>query len=348
MVTCGTPTVGPTRLANLYPLPDRARSRQAWLSRPRWPPSPTLSPLHRSRISLRQSTGVTAATSAGILIAKGGGAFDVKGTHTYTHAGNFTVSGVIRDTGGSTATFSESLAVSAPVTLTSSVAALPATETSTTFTVSWSGTDVGGPGIAHYDVFVADNGGPFTPFQSFATSTSATFTGVNGHTYGFYSVATDNVGNRQATPTAAQATTAVSVVTALPTSTFAALALLSPATFTVSWGGSDVGGPGIGSFDVFVSDNSGPFTSFLTGTTAMSTTYKGVNGHTYGFFSVATDTAGNHQLTPASAQATTVVEPIVNERYVEAVYQDVLARLPDAGGGHTGRSCSTPASRSAA
>jgi len=272
------------------------------------------------------------ATSAGILIAKGGGAFDVKGTHTYTHAGNFTVSGVIRDTGGSTATFSESLAVSAPVTLTSSVAALPATETSTTFTVSWSGTDVGGPGIAHYDVFVADNGGPFTPFQSFATSTSATFTGVNGHTYGFYSVATDNVGNRQATPTAAQATTAVSVVTALPTSHVAALALLSPATFTVSWVGSDVGGPGISSFDVYVSDNNGPFTALLTGTTATSTTFNGANGHTYGFYSVATDTAGNHQVTPASAQATTVVATDPNQRYVGAVYQDVLGRAPDAGG----------------
>ena len=33
------------------------------------------------------------------------------------------------------------------------------------------------------------------------------FTGMAGHTYGFYSVATDNVGNREATPTAAEATT---------------------------------------------------------------------------------------------------------------------------------------------
>ena len=43
---------------------------------------------------------------------------------------------------------------------TSSVAALPATEDSTTFTVSWSGQDdAGGSGIASYDVYVSDNGG---------------------------------------------------------------------------------------------------------------------------------------------------------------------------------------------
>jgi hypothetical protein len=46
----------------------------------------------------------------------------------------------------------------------------------------------------------------FTPFLTATTQTSATFTGQFGHTYGFYSVATDNVGNRQPTPTAAQAT----------------------------------------------------------------------------------------------------------------------------------------------
>jgi hypothetical protein len=40
--------------------------------------------------------------------------------------------------------------------------------------------------------------------------TSTTFTGVNGHTYGFYSVATDNIGNIQPIPTAAQTTTTVS------------------------------------------------------------------------------------------------------------------------------------------
>ena len=70
-----------------------------------------------------------------------------------------------------------------------------------TFTVNWSGQDdPGGSGIAHYNVYVSDDDGPFTLWQSNTTQTSATYTGQNGHTYGFYSVATDNVGNQQPTP----------------------------------------------------------------------------------------------------------------------------------------------------
>jgi hypothetical protein len=95
---------------------------------------------------------------------------------------------------------------------TSTVAPLPATESSEHFTVSWSGQDdPGGSGIGSYDVYVSDNGGPFTVWQSETTQTSATFDGVNGHSYAFYSVATDNVGNVQATPTAAEATTLIHV-----------------------------------------------------------------------------------------------------------------------------------------
>ena len=51
------------------------------------------------------------------------------------------------------------------------------------------------------------DGGPFVPFETATTDTSATFNGAVGHTYGFYSVATDNVGNREATPASAQAST---------------------------------------------------------------------------------------------------------------------------------------------
>jgi len=94
----------------------------------------------------------------------------------------------------------------------SSVAALPATETSTSFSVTWSGEDdTGGSGIASYNIYVSDDGGPFTAFETDTTATSATFTGVNGNTYDFYSVATDNVGNVQPTPASAQATTLVDV-----------------------------------------------------------------------------------------------------------------------------------------
>ncbi len=92
---------------------------------------------------------------------------------------------------------------------TSSVAALPATETSPSFTVKWSGSDGSGSGIADYNVYVSDNGGPYTLWQSDTTATSATYAGQVGNTYQFCSVATSNVGLVQPTPTAPQATTKV-------------------------------------------------------------------------------------------------------------------------------------------
>ena len=89
---------------------------------------------------------------------------------------------------------------------TSSVNPLPPTTTSTSFTVSWSGSDPAGPGIAAYNVFVSDDGGPFTLWQSDTTATSASYTGQVGHTYAFYSVATDDLGLVQPTPVAPHAT----------------------------------------------------------------------------------------------------------------------------------------------
>jgi RHS repeat-associated protein len=193
---------------------------------------------------------------------------------------------------------------------TSSVSSLPAFR-SATFTVAWSGTDsVNGSGIASYDVFVSDNGGPFTAFQTATMQTSASFTGVNGHTYGFYSVAVDNVGNRQPTPSAAQATTTVDSLA--PTSTVAPLPIaVATTTFTVSWSGSDnAGGSGLAVYDVYVSDNGGSFMPFQTGTVQTSASFTGQNGHTYGFSSVATDNVGNRQPTPAAAQGTTQVDTL--------------------------------------
>jgi hypothetical protein len=139
---------------------------------------------------------------------------------------------------------------------TSSVNPLPPVTSTPSFPVSWSGQDdPGGSGIAFFDVYVSTDGGPFQPFLLDTTQTSATFTGALGHTYGFYSVATDNVGNRQATPAGAQASTFVNseVITATgipvsateglifngPVVTFTdTVACLKPTDFTTSidWG----------------------------------------------------------------------------------------------------------------
>jgi hypothetical protein len=82
---------------------------------------------------------------------------------------------------------------------TSAVSALPSVSSNTIFTVSWFGVDdKGGSGVGSYDIFVSDNGGPYQSWQTGTTLTTAAYTGQPGHIYAFYSVATDNVGNREA------------------------------------------------------------------------------------------------------------------------------------------------------
>ena len=66
-----------------------------------------------------------------------------------------------------------------------------------TFTVTWAGNDSGAK-VAYYDVYVSVNGGTFSLWQTHTANTSASFTGTEGSTYSFYSVATDNVGHREA------------------------------------------------------------------------------------------------------------------------------------------------------
>jgi RHS repeat-associated protein len=191
---------------------------------------------------------------------------------------------------------------------TSSVGSLPASENALNFNVGWSGSDTGGSGVASYNVYVSDNGAAYTLWQAKTTQTSATYNGVNGHTYAFYSVATDNVGNVQPTPTSAQANTTVNAIP--PTSTVSALPKYGPTSFTLNWSGSAASGLSVASYSVYVSDNGGAFAPLLTKTTLTSTTFNGVNGHTYGFYSVATDNVGNVQPTPSSAQASTTVDSV--------------------------------------
>jgi hypothetical protein len=196
-----------------------------------------------------------------------------------------------------------------PAIPTSSVSSLPRYTASTSLALSWSGTDSGGSGLAFYDVYVSDDGGAFQRFLTATTGTSTTFAGQDGHTYGFYSVATDNEGNRQSPPAGAQATTLVDVTP--PTSSVAALPTYTPTTsFAVSWSGSDgANGSGIATYSVFYTDNGGAAQAFLTGTTQTSATFAGQDGHKYAFYSLATDNAGNPQAVAGPVQTTTVILP---------------------------------------
>ena len=79
-------------------------------------------------------------------------------------------------------------------------------------------------------------------------------------------------------------------------------------SFTITWGGSSPFA-GVMTFDVFVSDNGGTFTPFLTATPATSATFTGVPGHTYGFFSIATDSSGNREPMKTSPDFAVTISP---------------------------------------
>jgi hypothetical protein len=91
---------------------------------------------------------------------------------------------------------------------TSKVSPLPLTESTLAFPVSWAGTDIGS-GIGGYTLYVSDNGGPFAAWLTNTTTTKSNYAGVLGHTYAFYSIATDLVGNIETAKTTAEATTTV-------------------------------------------------------------------------------------------------------------------------------------------
>ncbi|MBI3851080.1 MAG: hypothetical protein HY298_12505 [Verrucomicrobia bacterium] len=95
-------------------------------------------------------------------------------------------------------------------------AVTPLNEFNTTqFAVSWSGQDEeGGSGVASFDIFVSDDGGPFTPWLQNSHVTAGIYSGVAGHHYSFYSVAVDGAGNREAVPGAPDAQTTVTANTA--------------------------------------------------------------------------------------------------------------------------------------
>jgi polygalacturonase len=196
----------------------------------------------------------------------------------------------------------------------SSVAALPSSEPTTSFTLNWSGTDnTGGSGLANYDIYYNDNGGAVKLLLSKTTLTSTTFNGANGHRYAFYSRARDNAGNLEAAPSVADAVTTVKVSgsdTTPPSSHVNALPSTEPtASFTISWTGTDnTGGSGLANFDIYYNDNGGTVKLLLDHTTLTSMTFKGVSGHRYAFYSRARDNAGNLEAAPSVADAVTVVQ----------------------------------------
>ena len=112
--------------------------------------------------------------------------------------------------------FDQNLAIATPAIFntldaggpSSSVTVLPV-ESYPGFLVSWTGDDEGS-GIGGYDVYVSMDGGDFEPWLSGTSLTEAEFDQAEiGHTYAFYSVATDRVGYKETAPATADTQTLV-------------------------------------------------------------------------------------------------------------------------------------------
>jgi hypothetical protein len=182
---------------------------------------------------------------------------------------------------------------------TSGVLPLPSVEPPTGFTVAWSGTDVGS-GIQDFTIFVSDNGAPFTPFLTNTSAISATFTGQLGHTYGFYSIARDLVGNVEASKTTAEATTLVSLVTDnTPPVTSAALSAQpnaagwnkSNVTVTLNSTDSEPGGTGVKQIQWSLAGAQTGSNTVPGNTTTVTISTEGTTTLTY----FGTDNAGNQE-----------------------------------------------------
>jgi RHS repeat-associated protein len=98
-----------------------------------------------------------------------------------------------------------------------------------------------------------------------------------------------------------------------PSSSVGRLPTLENATFTVRWNGADdAGGSGIGTYDVYVSDNNADYTLWQKATTATSAIYtNAIAKHSYRFYVVATDNVGHAENVPATFDTQTVITDLV-------------------------------------
>ncbi len=186
---------------------------------------------------------------------------------------------------------------------TSNVLPLPV-ESPAPFTVSWSGTDSGPSGIANYDIQVKDGpGGVWTDWLVATTSLSAPYAGMGGHTYCFRSRARDNGGNAE--PWSADCDTQTTVEALPPWTFITPLPAFSQSSVSLHWGGGDLGGSGIRSYDVQYRQGAGVWTDWRMGTTKTSAIFNSSSGVEYGFRVRGTDNAGNQEAWRANNAANT-------------------------------------------
>jgi Ca2+-binding RTX toxin-like protein len=212
------------------------------------------------------------------------------------------------------------------------VDALAPRQASLVFPITVTATDPAGSGgspasgVAAVDIYAATDGKTFTFFSTLTTTGgqlvlsggtytgSVAFTGQSNTTYSFVARARDNAGNAQPVPNVLQASTFVPDLT--PPATQVSTVDSSTPQFVVHYGGADIGGSGLASFTIYVSlDGAVPGAvatvpasspgGISTGTLAYQALADSAP-HTYRFFSIGTDFAGNVEPAPTGAGGTIV------------------------------------------
>jgi hypothetical protein len=205
----------------------------------------------------------------------------------------------------------------------STVDPLPKRESSLTFPVSASGSDAGSPpsGVESFDIYASINGGPWAFWTNVpASNPTANFTGQSNTIYTFYSIAHDLAGNTEVKTPIIEASTYVPDLTPPITSVNATTGSnpstinAATGTFTLNVSGNDPGGSVLTYFEVFVSVDSGPY-MMVNGSAIpagppdsannvhVTIIYQGLTDglqHTYAFYSIGFDGAGNVQTVPAA------------------------------------------------
>ncbi len=190
----------------------------------------------------------------------------------------------------------------------SSVQALAAQQSSTTFTVDWSGNDTGS-GVNDYTLYVSTNGGAFDPAVVGTTSTTTQFSGTYDTTYSFYTIARDNAGNIEGAKLVGEATTHTPAVPATISGTVTYGNAIPAATRYVS--------------NVLISGaGSPPVSIFTLGPGAGEGTYA-LSGFGSGSYTVTpTKTGGANSITSFDAakiaQHVTAVNPLTGNQLVVA------------------------------
>ncbi len=104
---------------------------------------------------------------------------------------------------------------------------------------------------------------------------------------------------------------------------------VSSTQFLVRWSGTD-SGAALADYSIHVSDNGGAYIPWLTNTTETEALFEGQAGHSYAFYSVARDHAGNRETIPA--QADLLVSVAADASLNDLSAPTILALTPAADG----------------